>query len=1061
MGRDALGSEPACKECGAAVPPDARFCPSCGTATALAPEREARKTVTLLFTDVTGSTAMGERLDPEAYRGVMTRYFAVARRAIERHGGTVEKFVGDAVLSVFGVPDVHEDDALRALRAAQELRADVEALSVELEATAGVTLQIRTGINTGQVVTGTSRAGGSFATGDAVNVAARLEQTAGAGEILLGADTYALVRDGVRVTEVEPVAAKGKTQLLRAFRLLEVLATVDDRGRRPQRPLIGRAQELRMLDDVWGRVLTTGRSHLVTVIGAAGVGKSRLVTEFLGRIGGQATVASGRCVSYGQGITFWPIVQLIREALALTGREPLEETRETLDRLMVGSDDAGQVVDLILPLLGRSEIPGDAEETGWSIGRLLEQLARQQPVVVHVDDLHWAEPTLLELLRRVRDDIADLPILVVCQARPDLLDRHPDWAGRSLNAVTLGLEPFTLEQTRASLAQLMGDSLPSDVVALVSEWSAGNALFVEEIASHLVESGVVRRSGDEWIVSGDLSSTPMPPTVSALVAARLDQLPADEKELVSRVAVIGLEFTRSQAVALSDTDETTTSALLANLVHRDLLRRQRGTSGETWAFRHVIIRDAAYAALPKALRAELHRNFAETIPEGLGNERSLFVAHHLVSAALDTLALAPHDVRVVPLVEEAARACASAAHEARDRDDPGLADSLLVRALSLPIRDRHLRLDLLSQHAQDLVELGRINQVLEVLDEFDHALDGVDSDLLEAHADSERLLARMCASEDVDPVVVAESAERAATLAQAEGDVRRFAMAARARSVALQMRGDFVGAHQAVAELKECSVRDARGVEVSHAVSLLFGPAPLESLLELTEARRSSARLSPNKVANNAMLRFLALAGLGSPRAEEAAAEMHRVVAADGVDAGTAAETWGASGFGYYFLGDLHEAGRRYRRMIEDQRAGGDLSHASTTIGLLAMTELECGADTGVVRALLDEGRASTSRHDVVSVALNACVEAVLLAREGDLDRAAERAREAVRAIDEGSQIWQEADIRLWVSEVFRRIGDHEMEHRLLEEALERYERKHLRPLATRCRALLEALPGG
>ena len=272
-----------CTRCGSALPANAKFCPECATPVAAAPEREVRKTVTLLFTDVTGSTAMGEALDPEAYRGVMGRYFDVARAAVERHGGTVEKFVGDAVLAVFGVPDVREDDALRAVRAAAELNAAVADLSAELVTSHGVTLAIRTGVNTGSVVAGAARAGGSFATGDAVNTAARLEQAAGPGEILLGAETWHLVRDAVEVEPVEPITAKGKAEPVPAYRLLTVRAGEAGRARRFDAPMVGRERETRALEDALERTVASGRSHLVTVLGAPGIGKTRLVSEFVDR----------------------------------------------------------------------------------------------------------------------------------------------------------------------------------------------------------------------------------------------------------------------------------------------------------------------------------------------------------------------------------------------------------------------------------------------------------------------------------------------------------------------------------------------------------------------------------------------------------------------------------------------------------------------------------------------------------------------------------------------------------------------------------------------------------
>ena len=438
----------ACAACGAELPSTVRFCFECGAPVPAAAERETRRTVTLLFTDVTGSTAMGEQLDPEAFRGVLGRYFAVARTAIECHGGTVEKFVGDAVLAVFGVPELHEDDALRAVRAADELNDAVTVLSEELLSELGVRLAIRTGVNTGSVVTGSARAGGSFATGDAVNTAARLEQAAGDGEVLLGASTYALVRDAVEVESVAEVRAKGKAEPVPAFRLRRVLDALHGRRRRADVPLVGRTQENRALDDVLERTVTSGHSHLMTVLGPPGIGKSRLVSEFLLRVGDRAAVAQGRCVSYGQGITYWPLVQALRDALSLSGTESEEVTRQALEQALGAVQDRDRVVDGLLPLLSRTGVPGTDDQTVWSVRRLLEELATRRPLVLCVDDLHWAEPNLLDLLERVREEVSDLPLLLLCQARPELLEQRPDWGSGAMNAVIFGLEPLSRGRDR-------------------------------------------------------------------------------------------------------------------------------------------------------------------------------------------------------------------------------------------------------------------------------------------------------------------------------------------------------------------------------------------------------------------------------------------------------------------------------------------------------------------------------------------------------------------------------------------------------------------------------------
>ena len=371
-----------CPTCGAENRDAASFCDTCGArlGDAEAP-REQRKTVTVLFCDVVGSTARAERLDPEATRAVMARYFDTARAAIERHGGTVEKFIGDAVMAVFGVPQLHEDDALRAVRAAIELRDGIE-------------LDVRIGVNTGQVVTGT---GDTLVTGDAVNIAARLEQAAGPGDVLVGGATYRLVRDAVEAELLPPLEAKGKSEPLTAYRLVAVTGDVA-RVRRLDAPLVGRSRESRMLADAWDGVRSERTCALFTILGTAGVGKSRLARDFLDGV--DATVVSGRCLSYGEGITYWPAVEIVKQLL-----------RDD------AVDDPG-----IAALLGVGQ--GSTEEIAFGVRRLMERAAEERPLVAVLEDVHWAEPGFLDLVEHVADWSRDAPILLLCLARPELLERR-------------------------------------------------------------------------------------------------------------------------------------------------------------------------------------------------------------------------------------------------------------------------------------------------------------------------------------------------------------------------------------------------------------------------------------------------------------------------------------------------------------------------------------------------------------------------------------------------------------------------------------------------------------
>ncbi|MBB6628935.1 AAA family ATPase [Nocardioides sp. KIGAM211] len=1045
------GDARTCTSCGLALPASAKFCLECGTpVVAAAPEREVRKTVTLLFTDVTGSTVLGEQLDPESYRGVMGRYFTVSRAAVERHGGTVEKFVGDAVLAVFGVPEVREDDALRAVRAAHELNAAVAALSEELTTTLGVRLEIRTGVNTGSVVTGAARAGGSFATGDAVNTAARLEQAATPGQILLGETTYALVRDAVEVAEVEPVVAKGKAEPVRAFRLVAVDGDAAGRQRRPDAQLIGRVRETRALDDALERTLESGRGHLVTVMGAPGIGKTRLVAEFLERVGGRADVLRGRCVAYGQGITYWPVVQVLRAAAGLEGDESPEVTRHALVQAM--SDAPGdalddEAVDLLLSLLGKGGEPGGSDQTFWAVSRVLEHLAVRRPLVVTVDDLHWAEPTLLELLERVRDETRDLPLLLVCQARPELMEQHPEWGQGSLNATTFGLEPFDEALTATSLASLLGPGVPAEAVSAVAGWSGGNPLFVEEIATHLVESGLLRRTDDGWAVTGDLASAGVPPTVSALLAARLDRLPPDERDLLERASVIGLELTTEQARLLAEPERRpAVAAVLTSLARRDLLRRVRGTVGETWAFRHVMVRDAAYDSLPKATRAELHLTVADYLAANTGQagaEGSAFVAHHLGRATEYAVLLAPHAPATRALADRAGAAFAEAAQDARLREDLSGAAALLGDGLALPTGAR-VRRDLAVRLEQ--VEIFRYDNDAQIAASEIFAATLADADeppteLDLVHDELSRLVGETTAGRSVDVEAAQALAARAAALARQAGDTRREVMALVAQQLVAAMRARFADLAGVLDEI--CRIgddQDRRDAQHWRGAQLLYGPAPLEQMVAWSVRGAADAR-SPGQHAMYTM--FTAIARVS--RGDEDGPELVRSADAESeAVAGDEAISLMMRGMAWALAGRPSEAADRLERMVALARSTGDYSYGSTYLAWRALLGLELGEDLAEIVPMADEAASWTAPEDVCSMALVAALKAVIATRGGDLDAADARAAEALAIVDRSDQLWQRADVRRWVSELPRRRGDVEEERRLLTEAIALYDAKQV-----------------
>jgi class 3 adenylate cyclase/tetratricopeptide (TPR) repeat protein len=571
-----------CAACGHENSATAKFCEECGAPlTAAPPTQEQRKVVTVLFCDITGSTALGERLDPETLRALLARYFEAMKTIVERHGGTVEKFIGDAVMAIFGVPTLHEDDALRAARAAVEMRDALPELGI----------QGRIGVTTGEVVTGTAE---RLATGDAVNVAARLEQAAQPGEVLIGEATFRLIQELVEAEPVEPLSLKGKSEPVPAFLLR---AVTGEPARRHRASMVGRDRQLRQLADAFANVVDDAACHLFTILGAAGVGKSRLAAESLEGL--DATVVRGRCLSYGEGITLWPVV-------------------EVLQGLDTRPEDE-QAAAAIASALGESDAPVPTDEIAWAVRKVFEQAARERPLVVVWDDLHWAEPAFFDLVEHIADWSRGAPILLLCMARPELLDRRPGWAGGKVNATTVLLEPLSAGETEELIAELA--PVDPGLRERIREAAEGNPLFVEEMLALVEASG-----GGEVTV---------PPTIQALLAARLDQLEAPERAVLERGSVEGKVFHRSAVEALAPEEREVPQRLLA-LVRKELVRPDEATfaGDDAFRFRHLLIRDAAYDGLPKAVRAKLHRRFADWLEQrGEGVvELDEIVGHHLEQA---------------------------------------------------------------------------------------------------------------------------------------------------------------------------------------------------------------------------------------------------------------------------------------------------------------------------------------------------------------------------------------------------------------------------------------------
>lgn len=840
-----------CPACGEENPERFRLCGFCGTELAAPrPARETRKTVTILFTDVTGSTSLGEQLDPESLRAVMARYFAAMREVIERHGGTVEKYIGDAVMAVFGVPVIHEEDALRAVRAAAEMRETLERLNVGLLDERGVSLQARTGINTGSVVVGTGGPGEAIVVGDAVNVAARLQTAAAPTEIVIGSTTFELVRDAVEVGPAETIELKGKTEPVRAYRLSRVATDAEGHRRRLDAPMVERERELAALHQAFERASTTGTSQLFTILGAAGVGKSRLVAEFLASVRDRARVLRGRCLPYGEGITYLPIAEIIRQAAGVDELATAESARERIEMLVAGMPESAAVTRGLAGLIGL-DASAAHEELVWAFRRMLERLADANPLVVLVDDIHWAESTLLDMIESVADLTRDSPILFVCPARPEFLDGRPTWGGGRLNATTILLEPLsTGSALRLVDALVPGDALPPAVRARIVDGAEGNPLYVEEFVGMLIDEGALVASADGWIASRDLVSITMPPTIQALLSARIDRLDPDERSAAERASVVGRVFEQPAVVALTPAESRSQIPRhLSALARKELIRADRSTltPWETFRFRHMLIRDAAYGRLPKSERAELHEMFADWLSQALGDRRAEgdeIIGYHLEQAFRYRSELAPVDERARQLAGRAAQLLITAGGRALERSDVAATVNLYGRAAELLDPDDPARVSILPDLGRALNLNGRFDEAAATFTEAVERAEAATDERSIAHA--RVMLYLTVDAPDVSPIDFRRIADEATATFERTGDDIGLCLAWRLRGEASWREGKVAGDELAQARALEHARRagshwEETSIVRGMSIDFYWGPTPVAEAIRWCDDIRSRA----------------------------------------------------------------------------------------------------------------------------------------------------------------------------------------------------------------------------
>ncbi|WP_178379928.1 adenylate/guanylate cyclase domain-containing protein [Cryptosporangium aurantiacum] len=1076
-----------CSNCGEENnPPQARFCFSCGNALTSDDTRELRKTITVVFTDVVGSSSLGERLDPEVLRRMMTRYYEHATAIHVKHGGRVQKFIGDAVMAVFGLPNSREDDALRAVRAAAELHASLEDLNRTLERDWQVTLNLRTGVNTGEVVIGAAFLGQDITLGDVVNVAARLETAAEPGSVLIGDATYRLSRDAVTAEMLPPMTVRGRGVPVDAWRLLAVKPGASGHARRLDAPIVGRVQELALLQQLFDRAVAERTVQSITVLGSGGSGKSRLLYELLNRVGDRATVLRGQCLSYGDGLTYWPLAEIVRQAAGVGPEEDTAAVRRKLSALLPGDD---RTVTALAGLLGEPTGPtileppataASVEDLPEAMFRFASTLAARRPLVLVLDDLHWAEPALLDLILKLAEWLRDSPVLICCLSRPELLEAHPQLSSGGTN--TLMLEPLTGDDSAALLDNLLdGAEGAEEVRARIVEAAEGNPLYIEELVGMLLDDGLLDRIDGRWTLTAEINRLAVPPSVGALLAARLDGLPKGERGVLERASVIGDVFYRNGVIALTSPDQRrdVTGALLS-LVRKELLRPEGSVlHGESaLRFRHQLVRDAAYNSLSKRERAHLHEAAGRWMEETLAGrlpELEEIVGYHLEQAARYRSGIGPADPDTLELSRRAAEHLGRAGRRAFARRDMPAAITLLGRATALLPAEHPGRVGLLPQFAAALVERGEFARASELLTEAAMAADRTGDNELRRETEKVRSVLRLLSGPSTDDL--------------ADGGVSPARAGERQPLPDLTTTVELGGGGGASVAASWTLLRDVRwlpravnsvdrpptdadssgagpgadgrrqAIAKAFALAAVLGDAPVEQTI--SQYRAELASVSTNRTAE-VRLRG-ALAGLTAMAGRFDDAREHLVAAQAITDRlGLRVRAVSLAYLGGYvemLAGDPAAAAAKLHAGAEECAQMGERYVLSNLLALLAQARYAQGVLAESAQLASDAERAAPN-DEIVAQATARAARGKALARLGRVEQAVTAARSAVDTVRGTGLSTVEADVLLDLAEVLELLGDPIGARMSASESLDRYERKGNVISGARARAVVLRLGG-
>ncbi|HWW10610.1 MAG TPA: adenylate/guanylate cyclase domain-containing protein [Candidatus Acidoferrales bacterium] len=1036
-----------CPQCGDANPDRARFCLACGAALTTAAPREARKTVTVLFSDMVGSTELGDRLDPESIRRVVSRYFDTMQAVLERHGGTVEKFIGDAIMAVFGIPNVHEDDALRALRSAHEMRERLQTLNEELAREWGVRLRIRTGVNTGEVVAGDPSRGQAFVSGDTVNVAARLEQAAAPDEILIGERTWRL---GAGTIEAEPVAAlvlKGKPEPLPAWRLLGVSHTTATYRRRGNAAFVGRGDEVEQLGRVFERVSGENACVLATIVGPPGIGKSRLADEFRLTVGQQARVVTGHCLPYGEGITYWPLAEIVND---VAGNDLAGAVAAVVE------EDAPVITERIAAAVGTGQSSGSPAEIFWAFRKLFEGLARERPLIVVIDDLHWAEPTLLDLLEYVIGFASGVPLMLLCQARAELFESRPSWAVPRRNAVLIPLQPISEGDARTMIEQSGAEDLSQEARARVAEAAEGNPLFIEQLLA---------LNADAPSTNGAIL---VPPTIQALLAARIDRLDASDRAVIERAAIEGRSFHRGAVVELLDEDARgSIGGCLISLARKEFIQPDQAlfSGDDGFRFGHILIRDAAYEAVPKQLRAELHERFATWLERITGDRAADYdeiLGYHLEQAQRYQSELGRSN-EAERLAILAGTRLAAAGSRAQARGDMPAAVGLLTRATRLLPAEDSSRLLLLSELAAALIGAGELAKAETTLREADERARIAGNELAVSRAMVARLGLRIWTGSVASHEMVAQAEAAVAAFDRLGDDLglaRSWHLIGLFRTWGV---GDSADADDAFRQALLHARRAGARLEESQALQWMltnawFGStAAAEGIRQCQEVLEKPRARTVEALAMTELACFWAMGG----KFDEAWASFaHGLEILEDLGqqlnvAGTSQEFFDIA----MLAGDPAGAEARLRSACEMLERMGNKGFLGTRLGCLAEAVYAQGRFAEAEQ--ICQQAEITTAHDPSDIDAQfrwRMVRAKVLAQRGEFRAAESLARDAVSLIAATDWPNARAGVQMDLAEILQLAGRGDEARVAVDEALRLYEAKENLVAATQARARLAAL---